>query len=525
MKLLRRLYGRVAGILTRQPSSRGGTGRYGGPGQGDSLGFGWHGFARNDGTGWGRARFAGARAAGGCLAAALALAGCAGFGTRNAPINAALTGGVALADGASSGPLAQDTAETAIGLSFSGGGTRASAFAFGVLRELAKTRKISRNGGRAPLIDRVTLVSGVSGGSVTAAYFALRGSDMLGDFRQKFLVRDVEATLSTSVNVTNLMLMAKGGVNDRSGLPTWLDENLFHGATYADVLKPGHPQLWINASDIFNRTTFIYNTVNFGALCSDLRRYPLSEAVAASAAVPLVFRPIVIQNFADTCRFNEPDWVHSASRPGAPAILRASAAAIQRYREKRDVKFVKLLDGGMTDNLGLSGLLLELAAATKPYEPLTPRQAVNLKRFLFIVVDAGRPPGGDLAKNADSPKLMELIQAVSDTAVDANVRAAYDAFVAEMEKWRERLIHYRCGLTPPEVVALRGSVEGWNCRELSLQVAKVSFEAMREPSVKARLDKIPTRFKLPKDDVDLLISAAGSLLRQNRSYKEFLATF
>jgi NTE family protein len=43
--------------------------------------------------------------------------------------------------------------------------------------------------------------------------------------------------------------------------------------------------------------------------------------------------------------------------------------------------------------------------------------------------------------------------------------------------------------------------------------------------MRARLEKIPTRFKLPKDDVDLLISSAGSLLRQNPGYKEFLATF
>ncbi len=453
---------------------------------------------------------------------ALALTGCAGFGIRNAPINSALTEPAA-ADTATTDPLNHDTAETAIGLSFSGGGTRASAFAFGVLQELAKTQETGRNGVRAALIDRVSLVSGVSGGSVTAAYFALRGPAMLTDFRHRFLIQDVEATLSTSVNPTNLILMAKGGVNDRTGLPTWLDQNLFHGATFADVLKPGHPQLWINASDIYNRTPFIYNSVNFGALCSDLRSYPLSEAVSASAAVPFIFAPIVIENYADRCNFNAPDWVDSASRPGAPAILRASAAAVQRYREKTDVKFVKLLDGGMTDNLGLSGLLLELAAATKPYEPLTPRQAVNLKRFLFVVVDAGRPPGGNLAKDADSPEIMELIEAVSDTAVDANVRAAYDAFLTEMEKWRERLIDYRCGLTPPEVVALRGSTEGWDCHALSLQVAKVSFEAMREPSVKARLDRIPTRFKLPKDDVDLLIGTAGSLLRQNPSYKEFLA--
>ena len=459
-----------------------------------------------------------------CLGAALALTACAGFGLRNAPINSALTDeALAGAQTATAPAPLQESAETAIGLSFSGGGTRASAFAFGVLQELGRTD--ARAGSRSSLIDQVSLVSGVSGGSITAAYFALHGRDTLSNFRQKFLVQDAEASLSTSVNVTNLVLLAKGGVNDRTGLPTWLDENLFRGATFDDVLKPGHPQLWINASDIFNRTTFIYNPVNFGALCSDLRRYPLSEAVAASAAVPFIFAPIVIENYADRCAFTPPDWVYSADRPGAPSILRASAAAIQRYREKADVKFVKLLDGGMTDNLGLSGFVLELAAATKPYQPLTPRQVVNLKRFLFVVVDAGRPPGGDLAKDADSPELMDLIQAVSDTAVDANVRAAYDAFVTEMEKWRERMIEYRCGLTPPEVAAFRGSTEGWDCRNLSLQVAKVSFDQMREPSVRARLEKVPTRFKLPKDDVDLLIASAGSLLRQNPNYKEFLATF
>lgn len=460
------------------------------------------------------------------LGACLILAGCAGFGVRNAPINTALSS----AEASEAVPqiaepsLAQGASETAIGLSFSGGGTRASAFAFGVLQELARTEVASR-GGRSALIDQVSLISGVSGGSVTAAYFALRGHDMLSDFRKRFLIQDVEASLRTSLNVTNLVLLDKGGLNDRSGLPTWLDKNLFHGATYADVLRPGKPQLWINASDIFNRTTFIYNTVNFGALCSDLRRYPLSEAVAASAAVPLVFAPIVIENYADKCQFDPPDWVAAAERPGAPAILRASAAAIRRYREKTDVQFVKLLDGGMTDNLGLSGLVLELAAATKPYEPLTPRQVVNLRRFLFVVVDAGRPPGGDLAKDASAPGLTDLIQAVSDTAVDANVRAAYDAFVTEMEKWRDRLIDYRCSLSPPQVASLRGTTEGWNCHDLSLQVAKVSFDQMREPSVRARLDRIPTRFKLPASDVDLLISSAGSLLRQNPGYQEFLATF
>ena len=89
------------------------------------------------------------------------------------------------------------------------------------------------------------------------------------------------------------------------------------------------------------------------------------------------------------------------------------------------------MDGGLTDNLGLTGILLERLSASQPYEPLTEREAVKMKRLLFIVVDAGRPPGGDWAKNV-STGATDLIQAVADTAVDANIRNTYEAFSSHM---------------------------------------------------------------------------------------------
>jgi NTE family protein len=122
---------------------------------------------------------------------------------------------------------------------------------------------------------------------------------------------------------------------------------------------------------------------------------PLSEAVGASAAVPLVFASVVMTNYADRCEYATP----TARLPSPPMRLPccANAEAIRRYREKKDVKYVKLLDGGLTDNLGLTGLLIERLSATQPYEPMTEREAVKMKRLLFIVVDAGRPPGGNWA--------------------------------------------------------------------------------------------------------------------------------
>jgi NTE family protein len=139
------------------------------------------------------------------------------------------------------------TDDDLVALSFSGGGTRAAAFSFGVLEELAQTPV---RGGGASMIDRIDFISGVSGGSVTAAYFGLRKRAAMADFREKFLLRNAEEGLQTNLNLATLSKAFAGGINDSNGLPRWLDANLFHGATFADLRKTVRPRVWINASDI-----------------------------------------------------------------------------------------------------------------------------------------------------------------------------------------------------------------------------------------------------------------------------------
>lgn len=456
----------------------------------------------------------------GLLLSTLALAGC-GLGGRSGPINSALAGTEpASVDAPAPSGNFEDTT---IGLSFSGGGTRASAFAFGVLRELARTEVVSE-GRRSTLIDQVDLVSSVSGGSVTAAYFALKGNAILNDFRKKFLTQDVEANLRTSVNLTNVVRLTSGALNDSTKLQVWLDENLFESATYRDVHRRGRPTLLINASDIYNRTPFVFNQHTFAALCSDLSRFPLSEAVAASAAVPLVFAPVVMTNYADKCQYANPAWAQRAIRnANAPAVLRANAEAVQRYRAKSDVQFVKLMDGGLTDNLGLTGILLERLGASQPYEPLSEREAVKMRRLLFIVVDAGRPPGGDWAKNV-STGATDLIQAVADTAVDANVRNTYDTFAQHLRDWNRELVEWRCRLDPGRVTALIGEGTQWNCRDVVFHVVKVTFDQLPDPVTRAALEKIPTRFTLPEKSIDLVLDSAGQILRRNSAFQRFLSS-
>ncbi len=448
----------------------------------------------------------------------LAVASCTTIGD---PLNEAITSAPnQQLDAMDAGSIPVD--DTIIGLSFSGGGTRAAAFSFGVLKEMATVNH--REGAESrPLVDQVDFVSGVSGGSVTAAYFALKGSAALNDFRERFLIANVEGSLRTSVTPTNVARLIGGGVNDATGLPVWLNQNLFGGATFGDVLRKRRPILWVNASDIYNRNPFIFDRETFAALCSNIDAYPLANAVAASAAVPLAFAPVVIQNHAKRCDYRMPAWTAGAlQNTNAPANLKSYANGLQRYREDPTLNFVKLLDGGLADNFGLQGFSLARARAQDPYAPLTPQQAVNLKRLLFLVVDAGRPVRADFQKTLGGHSGFELVMAATDTAIDSTVRLSFDSFTSSMTQWQNEIIRYRCGLPAAQVQRMRKTMAGWNCRDIKFYVGKVAFEQVNDPELFNQLAEIKTSLTLPADQVDRLIEAARTAMRQNPAWNNFV---
>lgn len=458
------------------------------------------------------------------IAAALGVGACATV--HNLPLNKPsanpFAGTIAQA-GAAAARHEQRPAEdddAVIGLAFSGGGTRAAAFAFGVLEQLAQTPS-PRSGRRRDLLDHVGIVSGVSGGSIIAAYYGLKGRAALADFRQQFLTQDVMATLETNINLVNLGSALGGGVNTDNRLRDWLNAHLFHEATFGDLIARGRPMVLINATDIYSRTPFLFAPATFAAMCSDLAEYPVAGAVAASAAVPGAFAPIIIETFPGECRTPLPEPIQrAASNPGASPLLHSFAKALERARTGK-VKYIKLLDGGLADNYGLSGFTIAHASTGEPYRPLRPEQAVNLRRLLFLVVDAGRGSQGDWSQTLEGPTGKELVSAVIDTIVDTNSHSSYAAFEATMRNWREDLIRWRCSLKQDEVTRLRGKTGNWNCRDVKFTIARVSFEQLDAERGK-RLNEVPTSFTLPAATVDEVTRAGGDALQANPAFQSFL---
>ncbi len=453
------------------------------------------------------------------LVVSLGLVSCASE-TINLPINAPLADARQQGNWALGDP---NYDETYIGLAFSGGGMRAAAFTYGALREL-DAHRVATPAGVRPMTEAVELVGGVSGGSVTAAYFGLKGREGLPAFRSRFLERNAEEGFDTQVSIGNVVkILSAGGLNDRSRFPRWLDDNLFEGATYADLFARRRPIVWVTASDLYNRVPFVFEPITFSAICSDLSSIRLSEAVAASAAVPGVFLPVNVENFGATCGSRVPVFMQRAiADRNSTAMLRASAQALTRLRDDPQThRYVKLLDGGITDNFGVHPLAIMRTNRDRGHVPLTAEQGVRLKRFLFLVIDSGRGPAGDWTRELKAPGVGDLVNALTDAAIVGATYRGYDYLRAVMRDWEEELREWRCSLPAAEVRRLRGSLQGWNCRDVTFSIGRVTFEDAGA-EVKPLLDAVPTRFVLEPAVREMVIDSGAAALRNNATFRDFV---
>ncbi|HSO80641.1 MAG TPA: patatin-like phospholipase family protein, partial [Chromatiaceae bacterium] len=157
--------------------------------------------------------------------------------------------------------LARDrNPENLVILAFSGGGTRAAAFSYGVLEYLRRTEVVGPQGNKIRLLDAVDVITGVSGGSFTALAYGLYGDKLFDDYEQRFLKRNVQGEIvARTLSPTNWGKLGSTGWG-RSELAAELyDEILFNGATFADLDRGQGPLILASATDISTGSRFVFN--------------------------------------------------------------------------------------------------------------------------------------------------------------------------------------------------------------------------------------------------------------------------
>ncbi len=410
-------------------------------------------------------------------------------------------------------------------LAFSGGGTRAAAFSYGVLEFLRKTEVVGPKGNRIRLLDQVDIITGVSGGSFTALAYGLYGDKLFNDYEQRFLKRNVQGeiisrTLSPA-NWTKLGSTAWG----RSELAANLyDEILFNGATFGDLDRGNGPLILASATDISTGSRFVFTQRVFDIICSDLDAVPLSRAAAASSAVPVVLSPVTINNYGGTCNRTAPAWVKrfidsdNPPRPAARAIR--SIKAEEAFGDGANRPFLHLVDGGVSDNVGMRSVLDAMEVLEALHDAGLPTQLDNVKRIIVFVVNSLSSPPTPWDKSEEPPGTVDVLLKSAGTPIDAFSYEAVELLRDTAAQWQTmRLIRESKAMAankdPVVATAIRAP-------QAEIYAIDVSFAALKDKAEFDYLNQQPTSFVLPPEAVDRLRAAAGTIILDSPEFKRLL---
>jgi NTE family protein len=393
---------------------------------------------------------------------------------------------------------------------FSGGGTRASTLAFGALRELAN-QPIVWEGKKKRLLDELDLIHALSGGTFTGGYYALFRDQIFHDFEHRFLRKDWDTELRERIlkSPSNWIRLWSPYFGRAHIMAELLDEALFEHKTYGELAAlHQRPMLIIHASDMATLARFEFTQFQFDFICSDLGKLPLADASAASAALPLVLSPISFKNFSNKCQYVAPAWLEQAKRGGRVGAQRANELLSYMDAEKRP--YIHLLDGGLSDNLALRGII-EGSGVQGNFEKLLVAAGVkNVRKLVILAVNAETSPDVMEFRSDHIPVLSKAMSSLIDIPIN---RYSFDTTTLinmGVEKWKAEL-----------KVKSRGPDSPW-AKDAEIYFINASLSEIEDPDERFALMKIPTTLYLKDEQIDRLVLAAAKLIRGNKEFQRLM---
>ena len=405
-------------------------------------------------------------------------------------------------------------------VAMSGGGKRSAAFSYGVLEGMRDVQ-IPTPRGPSDLFHELDGISGVSGGSFTAAYYGLYRDKMFGQYEKDFLYSDTNSYIyGIYLLPWNWTWLIDPTVGTNDFMERVYDKTMFHGARFKDLGKLGRPIIGITATDLNYGSPFIFTQEFFDIICSDLEEFPLARAVAASNGFPGLFSPVTLTNNAADCHGRKPGSllrVTDEQRRDPLSRMGTAANLLDRYLDPDRTKYIHLADGGISDNLGLrvaGGMMQSLARSPKA---LSQQGYDHLRRVLLISVDGQGAQDSSVAKRKLVGGIFSMLGLVSGAQIDRYNFETLTAVTDQLRQVARGLRDARC---------LQGkAIDGAPCDDVQAELIHVSLQGMKPGPEKDRLLAIPTGLTLQKEDVDLLITAGRNAIVKSEPLHAFFADY
>ncbi len=393
-------------------------------------------------------------------------------------------------------------------LMLSGGGSRAAALGYGVLEQFKQT-KIGTNPFKASLLDNIDLVFGVSGGSVLATYFSLEGKDVVPKFEDKFLKTDFQSQLTSQIfSFSNLPKLTSDQYGRGDLLQEQLNLALYKGKTFGYLANHRKgPFVIVSATDMSLGQKVIFTQEFFDGLCLNLSDVELARAVASSSSVPLIFSPLTFNNNGGRCNYHPPEITKMVTAITANTQKSKNVEEMREtlasYQDSKKRPFLHLVDGGLTDNLGLSAFTdsYDLIGKEGLYKTAL---ATKLKRIVIISVNAQNEVTSEIDQSANIPKTMDVVNTIVNVPIDRNTQTTLRRFRELVDEWNKMMLKQ-----PAD-------------KRVELHFVSIGLKDLPESLLKQEVLNINTSFYLPNKDINKLKQAAQILLQNSKEYQRLL---
>jgi predicted acylesterase/phospholipase RssA len=366
-----------------------------------------------------------------------------------------------------------------VGLALSGGGSRSANFSAACMFELQ----------RIGLLQHVDYISSVSGGSLAGAFYCVSDQKQWnpGEVQRRLTHEFATDLIIKFLMPWNMIGLAFSDLDRSDLLADSFKDNVFtrdgRELTYADF-RPERPRLLINATDLQSGRTFIFCDESFDQLNSDLSKFPIAYAVAASAAVPVVMHQVTLRDYS---------------------------TVFEQYRH--------LVDGGVSDNLGITSLVETYEAQLSSAERMQ-RSDPYPNGAIFIVLDARTRYDARLDDKGDVGIVegfvagagltsSQLLSRVS-TATMADIIVRYSPGEVTAGQLRQQIAQ----LEKDGYLELRDQ-HGHRVVVVHLALSHAAeLKNLPSPSFFERLNNIATYFNIKEAEAASLYQAAALLVRE-----------
>lgn len=391
-------------------------------------------------------------------------------------------------------------------VTLSGGGARAAAFGLGVLEEL-KATPFELNGQPTTLLDEVGLISGVSGGSILAGYYAAFGDEVFTRFERDFLLVNFQSSLIKDILLTphTAYQLSSPWYGRSNALARQLD-TVFRGKTFGDLrTQHSRRRLLITATDLTTGAPFEFTPEQFALICSDLDSVPLSFAVAASSSVPLLLSPMTIKNYAGSCQPPEPLYVAQQADPNLSARLLQLIAG--SYRNAKERPYIHLVDGGVVDNLGVRSLLDRAVAAGSLSATFGGLPPGSVHKIVLVSVNSERDTTDRIDQSDEVPTISQVLDSL---VFGAGARLTTETTML-MNDVARRLSE--------ELQAARTLPGSPFASDAEIHVINLSLRDLEDPGLRHALLRVPTALTVLPEQVRDLRAAGRTALRESAAFE------